>query len=397
MKVLDSDHVLVFACALAPPGVDLAATRPTVAMSAFSGERACAIASAHQVRTQLASHANAFGIDLDRSARLANELAAAVRTQAGHAMLGAGALRRILDKLRAEGIMAVPFKGPAFATFLGDGPGSREIADLDVLIAGEDLLRAVRALAPLGLSPDLPSCVADSPWLVKVTPELPLSEPGGSLLIELHWRLAPAWFPSPCLAEDVFARASERDFFGCRAWWPAAEELLLIHVADGMKSCGCGIRWIADFVRILRHQSNVDWHHVRNVSARRGGLNIVRVALAVAESICDNIAHRLGIPELALDLPLQAKALAREAMRSARLVSAVNAICSRVQADAWPSSALEHFKWALQVADRPGRVALEVARYLAGPTVTDLADPGAEGESDFSLRLRALCRRLRLR
>lgn len=386
---LDTEHSVLAACALAPAGANLTGMLARICGGDFSWGRALASAAAHQIRPQLAAQAQA--LDLTAAAV---ELAADARASLGHGQFLAGALIEVLDALRAEHVPAIPFKGPAFAEFFGAGPGSREMADLDILVRPADIVKAVHALAPLAYAPALPVQALASRWLDRVTPEFPLIGRRNTILLELHWRLSPHWYPAPCTVDDVMARATERDFLGCSVLWPATEELFLAHVSDGLKSCGSGMRWIADVVRILRHDTGLDWQRVRRIAARNGGLNGVRVALAVADELAGAVARSLDIPALALSLQAPAQALAEEVRHVYRLAEAVRSICARLQSDLWITSAGAHFGWALQLADHPGRVALEIARYLAGPTVADLAAMPEQGESDLSLRLRALRRRL---
>jgi len=266
--------------------------------------------------------------------------------------------------------------------------------DLDILVRPIDLANAIQALAGLGYQAAAPAQMLASRWLTRVTPELPLTGQRDAILIDLHWQLAPHWYPASCTVEDVMAHLGKRDFFGHHILWPGAEELFLVHVSDGMKSCSYGMRWIADLVRILRHHDDLDWERVLQIAARGGGLNSVRVALAVADELAGEVARRFDAPTLALSLPRPAQALAEEAWRVDRLTAAVRSIRANMQCDAWNTSAMAHFRWALQLADHPARTAIEIARYLAGPAVADLATMPAEGESDLALRVRALWRRL---
>jgi hypothetical protein len=389
---LDAEVCLLLACALAPAAADLSAALLGDRARPFSAERLLERAAAHRMLPQVAAQllpANAPAI-----AAVSARVESAARANHGRGVFMAGELARLLDTFHAAGIQAVPFKGPAFAALLGDGPGSREMDDLDVLLKPEDVAGAAQALAPLGYSATLPPQALASPWLTRAACELGLSAHRGEVLVELHWRLAPHWYPAPCAVDDVMARLTERNFVGRRALWPAPEELFLIHVSDGMKSCGSGIRWIADVVRILRHHEDLDWARIRLIAARCGGLNSVRVALAVADDLAGVVGRRLAIPALALSLPRPAQMLADEARRMNRLTRAIRSIGSNLQSDAWNSSAMAHFRWALQVADHPTSIAIEIAQYLAGPTVADLAAMSDQGESGCSLRLRALRRRL---
>lgn len=306
----------------------------------------------------------------------------------------AGELVTVLDALRAADMPAFPFKGPGFAALESSGPGFREMGDIDLLVTPGKIVECVKVLTLLGYEPTLAQSCLTSSWLPRVTPELLLFRWRDSMTLELHWRFGPEWYPVPCSPQDIFPRLEERDFLGSRILWPPAEELLLIHVADGMKSCGFGMRWIADVAQIIRRHRNLDWDRVRRIANRNGGLNNVRVALAVAEELSGAVAHQLGVPALELDLPAAARALAGEARRRKRLATAVRSIGQRIGTDARGARAGAHFRWALQMADYPPRTAWAIIRHLAGPSVADLEAMPGRGASRAAMRLRALRRRL---
>lgn len=383
---------MLLACALAPAETDLSAAVERMSEGAMSWDPLRASAAVNKIRPQLSARLSG---DPLRAAvgRAAADLGAVSRAIAGRGMFMSGELARVLDALRKANIPAVPFKGPAFAAHLGEEPGSREMADLDVFVRATDVAMAAKALLPLAFTPLLPTHALASPWLTQVTSELPLMGPADSTMVELHWETSPRWYPAPCTARDVMGQLTESTFFGCPILWPAPEVLFLLHVADGMKSCGCGIRWIADIAKIMRRHPDLDWIRIRQIAARNGGLNSVRVALCALDGLAKDAARALGIPALAIALPTPAQVLADEAKRAANLTRAVQAIRVQLQHDAVAGGALAHFLWALRLADRPIRTAGAIARHLSGPTVADLATMPPQGESNAALRLRALLRR----
>jgi hypothetical protein len=303
----DLEQRIVLACALAP---NAAGSGPLVDLGpadSIDWARLRAVAAAFGVRPLVARGlAGAAPDELDAciSAARANE---------GRTRLLTGELLAILDALAAVGVRAIPFKGPVLEHTLGAAPGLREMGDLDFLVRTEHLLTATRALAPLGYRSVLPIHALAYPGVDRVSPEWPLLRPADGLLIELHCRLAPAWFPTPCSLRDVEARQQSITLAGNRIAWPAPEELLLVHIADGMKSCGRGMKWLGDVARILRRHPELDWAHIRSIASRHGGLNVVRVALALVIDCCAEVAESLGAHELELRVAPQAEALAADA------------------------------------------------------------------------------------
>lgn len=390
----DANHQLLLACALTPAALDVFATVSRLADRVQRWHEFLASVQANQLHPQAAAHLSGPSAPDSVSGEVRSCLAAAARAHAGRALFMSAELVSILRALRTANIEAVALKGPAFAALSGDGLTSRELTDLDILIRAADIKRSVSSLSSLGYECPLPPQAVTSAWLPRATSELPLVARHGAVLLELHWSLVPSWFPAPVTAEDVLATAGEREFAGFRISWPPADQLFLIHAADGMKSGGSGIRWLADLLAILR-AGGIDWQRTRAIAERNRGLNNVRVALAVADALSSGLAASVERPDLALDLPSSARILGGEARANTRLARAVDAIRDRLRMDARLVGATAHFRWALQVADRPTRIAASVARYALGPTIADLAAMPPEGLSDAPLRLRAFRRRLK--
>ncbi len=389
----DLPHRFVLACVLAPDAVDLAAHIRRVGADALAWDRLLAVATNHSVRPVVARCLENLQASERAESTALSDLAAAARANQGRAKLLAGDLISVLDGLATARIPAIPYKGPTFEHALGSAPGLREMTDLDIFVRAAHLVSATRALEPLGYEPALPTHALAYSHFDRVTPEWLLVRRADGLIIELHCRVAPAWFPAPCGLDDIEARQQSLTLAGHTLAWPAPEELLLVHIADGMKSCGCGMKWIGDIARILRRHPDIDWEHISAVAARHGGLNVVRVALALVIDLCAEIAQWLGAPSLGLIVPPQAAALAAEARSTLRLATALGQIRTAVQADAPLPGAMAHFRWSLRLSDRPASTVAAILRYLGGPAIIDLAEAPA-GATGLPLAARALLRRV---
>jgi len=387
----DVAHRLVLGCVLAPFGYDLA---DRLGEDTSDWTRLLSPATAHGVRPVVARASSATCTEMFAPRQVKGNLTAAFLANEGRARFLTGELLRILDTLAAAHVAAVPFKGPAFEHALDCPPGLREMTDLDLFLRAVHLATATHALELLGYAPALPSHALRYPQFDQVTPEWLLLRQADGLLIELHCRVTPSWFPAPCGLDDIEARQQTLTFAGHRIAWPAPEELLLIHIADGMKSCGRGMKWIGDVARILRRYPELDWAHIAGIASQHGGLNVVRVALALVIDCCAEIAESLDAPEIRLSVAPQAEALADDARRAPRLAAALAKIRSGFQNDAPLPGATAHFRWSISLSDHPLRTAAAVVRYLAGPAIADLAQAPAAG-SVLPLPARAFLRRLR--
>ena len=381
---LDLEHRLLLASALAP-----AAALRCEALAQVDWARLEAACTAHQLRPRLSAFLEAAADDGVAPTGLRARMKTIADAHAGHGLMQAAELRRVLQSLASAGVRAMPFKGPSFASFFADGPRHRECADLDLLVCVGDVARAATALAAIGYKPALPLAALASHWLRLATDELALTRDADGGLVELHWRLGQRWFPAAIAVEDAWTRAEVRDFLGVEVAWPRPEELLLLHVTDGMKAGGTSLRWMADVAAIVGASQDIDWEVVRAIAARRGGLRTVRIALCAVERAAREAAGWAGV---GWEWARGARTMAAECSR--RDLAAVDQMFDRIRADATLGQACAHIRWAVRIADRRLRVLGETGRYLAGPANADLRHMSASEVPGIALRWRALRRRI---
>ena len=349
-------------------------------------------AALSQLRPQVAQWASAAGGIVPDD--IASVLRADALAHSGRGGLLAGEMLAVLDALGANGIRAFPFKGPAFAHLVLEGQ-ARECNDIDIFVDAANLREAIPLLLGLGYAPALSATALESPWLTMVSSDLGMRNSRSGILLEVHWRTAPPWYRPPIDAADVFATLAENEIFGCSILWPASAELVLLHVADGMKSGGWGLRWLADLVALLRAADRVDWERLRAVAQSRGAMNNVRVAIALACDASESVAEWIGVPGSRLDLPPMAQQLALEGGDGTRIAAAKAELVARLAADVAMERPLEHFRWALRIADQRSHAIGGILGYLWRPAVADLEFAATAGGAGLGLRTASWMRRLR--
>ena len=77
-----------------------------------------------------------------------------VRSALVHSLLLTGELLRLLKRFEAQGIPAIPLKGPALASFLYGDMALRQSVDIDILLRQEYIPAARRLLLSLGYQPE---------------------------------------------------------------------------------------------------------------------------------------------------------------------------------------------------------------------------------------------------
>lgn len=161
------------------------------------------------------------------AAALEQALAAGRRQGALLALVAA----RVLAKLAEAGIRCTPLKGPHLSEVLYGDPGRRLAADVDLLVAPEELGAAVTVVRELGYAP--PSDHVDKHGLPSL--HFALTHERGELPpVELHWRVH--CYEAKFAQERLLAPAG--DLSG--EWRPAPIDdlvaLLLLYARDGFMS-----------------------------------------------------------------------------------------------------------------------------------------------------------------
>jgi hypothetical protein len=161
----------------------------------------------------------------ERFAAAAAESVAETRRQAALVQLIS---TRVGETLAAEGIRSAPLKGPTLGEALYGEPGRRPSSDIDLLVAAEDLNRAVAVVREMGYG---------APGDVVRDYSLPLlhyalvHERGELPPVELHWRIH--WYERDFARDRLLPPAA-----GDAAWRPAPEDelvsLLLYYARDGL-------------------------------------------------------------------------------------------------------------------------------------------------------------------
>lgn len=135
---------------------------------------------------------------------------------------------QIMHSLKAAGIPSLALKGPLLGERIYGQPGRRPSADIDLLVASEDLPRAINVAAQIGYHPQRDPIWSDGlPMLhFELSPERRSLPP-----LELHWRIH--WYERE-FSRDLLMRSVEDGVRIRRA--TLADEftsLLLFYARDG--------------------------------------------------------------------------------------------------------------------------------------------------------------------
>jgi hypothetical protein len=240
-------------------------------------------------------------------------LGARHRERAREAQRRVEALVRITSLFEEQGILAVPYKGPALAQRLYGDLSLRGFGDLDIMILERDVPRAKELTQLLGYEVMFLNDTVQLAEHVRANRELIFSNPSDGAQLELHWRFA---LQSLCVKDDPgrFLQYFERiGLGGSQVLSLPLEVYLLILSLHATKHKWRQLKLICDIAEILGHNS-VDWNYVIREAHDLGLERMLAVGVLLAEAPLEAV-----IPaELARGLQIDhtARALAAQVRRS---------------------------------------------------------------------------------
>jgi hypothetical protein len=190
----------------------------------------------------------------------------------------------ILDELAADGMPALPFKGPVLGRLAHASATIRPSLDIDVLVHRKDMDRAVAALRRLGyrdgegLSPRMLAAYYD------YNGQIPLSCEERTP-VDLHWAFAPKALDVNLDMNGLWNRASPTDVAGRRVLTLSPEDTLLIACLHGCKDKWWRLLWVTDVAAFLHRHPNLDWTAMLDRAEVAGVRRIFLLGLALARDL----------------------------------------------------------------------------------------------------------------
>lgn len=229
-------------------------------------------------------------------------LSAAYRRNALQELRRAAELRRIDGALAGAGIGFLVLKGPVLAATVYPDRAARTMTDLDFLIAGEEMDRAMRVLEQAGYR--VPPQFAGAELAAGDAPPLIHDEPGGPS-VELHAMLDS--LPDERAAFAAMRPSARRVDVGHGLVVPALERgELFAHVAAHVSRhhrFEGELRSLLDIALLLRHEE-LDWDTRLAEWDRRGIADWIVLTATLAHILLDAPLPRAfadrGAPEEAL-------------------------------------------------------------------------------------------------
>jgi hypothetical protein len=168
----------------------------------------------------------------------------------------------LLERLKAEGIPAIPYKGPVLAASLYKDLAIRPFNDLDILIKRKDLFKAMDVMTSLGYQPHFQLTRTQVAAFLKSKYEFPLTHRNGWLTVELKWNLVEDFFSFPLDQEGLWKRHQSIPLNGKEVLTFSPEDLLIILCMHGATHLWASLIWICDIAQLIDVHKDLHWESV---------------------------------------------------------------------------------------------------------------------------------------
>jgi Uncharacterised nucleotidyltransferase len=213
-----------------------------------------------------------------------DRLNAAARAAAIRSLQLSAELIRVLDALRAEGILALPYKGPVVAVQAYGDLALREFEDLDIILPQRHMAAANKALLGLNYKPKFP-------WVFEASALVPgeynYYDAERRMIVELHTEFTLRHFPVTADLDRMSRRAAKVPIGGHDVLTFGAEDTLVLLCVHGSKDFWERISWIADVAGFLERHAELDWDFVFRQASDLKATRMLLLGLALASRVLD--------------------------------------------------------------------------------------------------------------
>ncbi len=203
-------------------------------------------------------------------------------------LLFMGELLKILELFEAEGITAIPYKGPILAVFkLMEILHFREFDDLDIFINQSDALRSKEILISKGYNPFVNLEPLKEKKFVETQYDYGLTNYEKYITLELHWRFTSLLFTLPKNKEQI-ADVDNLTYITLnghriRSLYP--EDMILILCIHNSGHRWSQLAWICDIAEFIQCNNNMNWELVIEKARRIGSFKILLINLNLAKDL----------------------------------------------------------------------------------------------------------------
>lgn len=340
---------LLIACARTRMTLSAASQIREIARQPLRWEYLLQTAAENFILPLVAVHLPAVVPDAFTSEQFA-QLKAAARAAGIRSLQLSAELIRVLDALRAQEILVLPYKGPVVAMQAYGDLALRGFEDLDIVIPQRDMVRANKVLLALNYQPR-------SPWLFEsaalVPGEYKYVEAARRLIVELHTELTLRHFPVAPDLDEMAKHATNVAMGGHEVRTFGAEDTLVLLCVHGSKDFWERISWIADVSEFVQKIADLNWQRVFNRAQELKATRMLLLGLALASDLLDTTLP----PEARTRIASDAMAVAHAKQITRRLLADDRSVRTAAQSFRYRRQmvpgAVDSWRYGLRLATAP--------------------------------------------
>ncbi|HWQ20219.1 MAG TPA: nucleotidyltransferase family protein [Methanotrichaceae archaeon] len=193
-------------------------------------------------------------------------------------------LLRILASFKDNGIEAIPFKGCALAQQIYGDPAMRQFGDLDIIVHGEDVLKAKSVLMSRGYSPESVMSQEREKRLLKSNCEYSFCSPMG-VCVEVHWGLAPKYYYMTFDENGIWSRVRSINLGGKKVLCLSPEDQIVALTIHGSKHLWEGLKLVCDLAGLIEREIGLDWNDVVDYAICSRSKRSLLLGLLISEEL----------------------------------------------------------------------------------------------------------------
>ncbi len=202
-----------------------------------------------------------------------------------HNLTLASDLIKLVKQFERERIDSIPYKGPVLTQLAYGGLSLREFDDLDILVRPHDLIGARQVLLDAGFKSGLHENL--SGFFVENSCHHLFVDPRRQYYVELHWAVAPSYFPMAFKGQRLWQHLRRIPFGGLSVLGHKVEDLVLVLGIHGAKHHWSRLSWIVDLAELIRRNPDLDWDSLLTEATRLHCRRIVALGAHLAAEILD--------------------------------------------------------------------------------------------------------------
>jgi hypothetical protein len=192
----------------------------------------------------------------------------------------------LANRFRADGILAVPYKGPSLALQAYGNLAMRQYADLDFAIRQRDLPRAAALLGASEYNPVFGPAPAEE-GSHPTHSEYQFVRPAGNVIVEMQTEATLRYFPRKLDFDALEKRLTSVSIGGRETLSFSPEDTVILLAVHGAKHFWERLLWIADISELVQAAPGIHWAEAFSLAKEMGVSRPLSLALYLAHRMLE--------------------------------------------------------------------------------------------------------------